>query len=100
MPHWQRTPFGEFFVILYTTIMTNYFPNSHNKFYNIQKEYNGRVYHSKKEADYACELDLLQRAGEIKWWIPQYKIDLIVNDKKIWSSAATQNLIQQFQHST
>lgn len=59
--------------------------NNTNKYYNIKKEYKGRVYHSKKEADYACELDLLQRANEIKWWIPQYKVDLSVNDSKICS---------------
>jgi len=37
------------------------------------------MYHSKKEAGYARELDLLYRAGEIKDWEGQYKLPLDVN---------------------
>ena len=39
-------------------------------------EYNGRVYPSKTQARRAMELDLLQRAGEVAWWIPEVTIDL------------------------
>ena len=50
-----------------------------NKYGNIERVYNGRIYHSKKEAEYAFELDIRKKAGEIKEWIPQYKINLKVN---------------------
>ncbi len=44
------------------------------------KDYNGRKYHSALEANYAMELDLRKKADEIKEIIPQYKIDIRVND--------------------
>ena len=47
------------------------------------RTYKNRVYDSKKEMYYAVELDLLQRAGEIKWWTPQIKFDLKAYDKKV-----------------
>jgi hypothetical protein len=50
-----------------------------NKFNAVKAEYLGRWYHSKGEAEYAMELDWRKRAGEIKEWIPQFKIDLKVN---------------------
>ena len=50
-----------------------------NKYNNQSKEYNGRYYHSKKEAAYAQELDLLKKAGEIKDWKPQHRVSLDVN---------------------
>lgn len=49
------------------------------KYGNRPQEYNGISYHSKKEADYAARLDLEKRAGEIKSWERQFKIDLRVN---------------------
>ena len=38
-----------------------------NKYKAIKQEFNGRVYHSKKEARYAQELELRKRIVEIKW---------------------------------
>lgn len=52
-----------------------------NKYNAIGNEYNGRWYHSKKEASYAAHLDLLLKAGEIKEVIPQFKIDIKINGK-------------------
>ena len=51
-----------------------------NKYNATTKDYNGRKYHSALEANYAMELDLRKKAGEIKKIIPQYKIDIRVND--------------------
>jgi len=50
-----------------------------NKYGAERKEYGGRIYHSKKEAGYARDLDLLKKAGEIKDWKPQHKLPLNVN---------------------
>lgn len=48
--------------------------------YKAQKQtFNGRSYHSKLEADYAFQLELRKKAGEIKEITPQYKLDLRVN---------------------
>lgn len=38
--------------------------------------YNGIRYASKAEARRAAELELLQRAGQVIWWIPQVTIRL------------------------
>jgi len=54
-----------------------------SKYGNETKIYNGRLYHSKREADYAAELDLLKRAGEIKEWTPQFKLSMDVRDHHI-----------------
>jgi len=54
-----------------------------NKYNAKIKEYNGRKYHSALEANYAMELDLRKKAGEIKKIIPQYKIDIRVKGKHI-----------------
>lgn len=56
---------------------------STNKFNAIKAEFNGRWYHSKGEAAYAMELEWRRKAGEIKEWLPQFKIDLTVNGKHI-----------------
>ena len=50
-----------------------------NKYGAIAKEYNGIIYHSKLEAQYAAELDLRLKAKEIKGWRRQVKISLDVN---------------------
>lgn len=44
-----------------------------------KKEYNGRKYDSKGEADYAKKLDFRKSIGEIKEIIPQYKIEIAIN---------------------
>lgn len=46
-----------------------------NKYKNIKQEYNGHRYDSQKEANKAYELDMLKRAGEIKDWSKQVKIE-------------------------
>lgn len=51
---------------------------SKNKFNAVRSEFLGRWYHSKGECEYAMELEWRRKAGEIKEWIPQYKIDLKV----------------------
>jgi len=53
--------------------------HSLNKFNAKRTTFLGRTYHSKGEASYAMELEFRRVAGEIKEWIPQYKIDLNVN---------------------
>jgi hypothetical protein len=54
-----------------------------NKYGSTKHEYNGRVYHSIKEANYAAELDLLVRSGEVQDWTPQERIDLKANGRHI-----------------
>lgn len=53
-----------------------WYGKTRSKYGNVEREYGGRVYHSKREAQEAMELDILKKAGEIKEIIPQYKIDL------------------------
>lgn len=55
----------------------------HNKYGSKKQTFQGRSYHSKKEAAYAIQLAWLKKAGEIQEIIPQYKIDLRVNGKHI-----------------
>lgn len=50
-----------------------------NKYGAKRQEYGGVQYHSKKEAGHAAELDLMQKAGLIKSWRRQERIDLSVN---------------------
>lgn len=50
-----------------------------NKFGAKGTKYNGRYYDSMLEANYAQQLDWEIKAGIIKEWIPQFKIDLSVN---------------------
>ena len=45
--------------------------------------YGGNYYPSQLEANKAFELDVLQKAGEIKAWSGQHKWNLYVNDYKI-----------------
>lgn len=52
---------------------------SSNKFKAKRQDYGGKWYHSKGEAAYAEELDWRMKAGEIKSWERQVKIDLKVN---------------------
>ena|SRR3972149_10728643 len=46
------------------------------KYKNMTKQFGGRSYDSKLEANFAEELEWRKKAGEIKEIIPQYKIDL------------------------
>ena len=54
-----------------------------NKYNAKTSLYNGRSYHSRKEASYAETLDWLKKSGEIKDWKPQKKIEIYVNGKHI-----------------
>ena len=54
-----------------------------SKYRSIKKFYDGRLYHSKKEAAYAQQLDIRKVAGELKAITPQFRIPLAVNDIKI-----------------
>lgn len=55
----------------------------YNKYKAEKQTFGGRSYHSKKEADYAVNLEWRKKAGEIKEIIPQYKLDIRVNGKHI-----------------
>ena len=44
---------------------------SKTKFGNVRTNYNNRTYSSKAEAEWAKSLDILQRAGKIRFWLPQ-----------------------------
>lgn len=48
------------------------------KYGNVEQEYDGITYHSKKEAMYAWELDIRKKAKDIKSWERQVKIELDV----------------------
>lgn len=50
-----------------------------NKYRAKKQEYDGKWYHSRGEAAYAQELDWREKAGEIKSWERQVKIELKVN---------------------
>lgn len=54
-----------------------------SKYGAIRTEYNGKKYHSKREAAYAQELDLRVRAGELTSWDSQYRIPLRVNGELV-----------------
>jgi hypothetical protein len=49
------------------------------KYHSIKSEYKGRKYDSRKEANYAFQLDARKQLGEVKEWEPQYRFDIIVN---------------------
>lgn len=56
-----------------------------NKYGNKRTEYNGTTYDSKREAEYARELDLLLHEvnGKLASWERQVPVPIIVNGKKI-----------------
>jgi hypothetical protein len=56
-----------------------YFQTKGNKYHSTKAEYNGFVYHSKKEAAYAQELDLRVKAKDIRSWERQKRLSLDVN---------------------
>lgn len=53
------------------------------KYGNTKTWYGTRVFHSKKEADYAAVLDMRLRAKDIIAWEPQVRIPLIVEGEKV-----------------
>jgi hypothetical protein len=54
-----------------------------SKFHNIPSRYNGRLYHSKFEMEYAMILDDMKKHKEIVSWSPQFVLRLDVNGKHI-----------------
>ncbi len=54
-----------------------------SKFGAKRARYGNYVYHSRKEARYAAELDLRVKAGELKGWLRQVPIRLEVNGKHV-----------------
>jgi len=56
-----------------------YIQKSGNKYHAQSTIYNNVSYHSKFEAAYAASLDIMVKAGEIKSWERQIKLDLKVN---------------------
>jgi hypothetical protein len=50
---------------------------SYKKYGNNKTEYNGIKYDSKFEAGVACDLEMMKRAGEIKDFDTQFKIECI-----------------------
>lgn len=59
--------------------MTYFQRKSNNKFNAKGTRYNDQFFHSKGEAGYAMKLDWRLKAGEIKSYERQVKIDLVVN---------------------
>jgi len=57
--------------------------NRQNKYGNKGKFYNGRMYDSTFEANYAETLDWRKKAGEIQEIVPQFKLELRVDDDHI-----------------
>lgn len=51
-------------------------PKKRNKYGATKTEYNGRKFDSWIEAEYARELDLLIKAGEVSSWEPQHVIKI------------------------
>lgn len=60
-----------------------------SKFKNIKTVYDGREYHSQKEANYAADLDRLKKAADKKdrviSWEPQVEFKIVINGHKICS---------------
>jgi len=60
--------------------MTSHPFTKRNKFHAKRTEFNGRIYDSKKEANYAAQLELLKRGKVITEYICQPRYDIIIND--------------------
>lgn len=67
---------------MYSTFNKKTF-RSKGRYMNHSKYYQGRMYDSIREANHAEELDWRIKEGEVKEVIPQFKIDLRVNDRHI-----------------
>lgn len=61
----------------------NWLIKNYSKYHNIKTEYNGIKYDSKKEAQFAQDLDMLKRAGEIKDWKRQIAFKMVVEGEII-----------------
>src|SRR3990167_1719668 len=58
-----------------------YRQKSANKYHAESVFYNGHKFDSKAECGYGMDLDLRQKAGEIRSWEPHVRLDLRVNGK-------------------
>lgn len=62
-------------------------PKVLSKYRNVQTEYNGFKFMSKKEAEYAMQLDFMKKAkaprDRVLSWVPQVPFQVILNGKKI-----------------
>lgn len=56
-----------------------FYVKTYNKFGAKSTEYDGKIYHSKLEASYAADLDLMLKAKQIKAWERQVPLRLDVN---------------------
>lgn len=54
-----------------------------NKYGAKKAKYKDRIYDSTLECNYAQQLDWRKKAGEIKRWESQYKLELKINDRHI-----------------
>lgn len=54
-----------------------------NKYKAKTSNYNGFNYDSKKEAEYAMQLDWLVKAKQVKHWERQHKIDITIEGEHI-----------------
>lgn len=63
-----------------------------NKYHNKRTDYNGRMYDSKKEANHAAQLDMQRLASDpaqkVLKVVPQYRMNLLVNGKKVGAYVA------------
>lgn len=66
-----------------------YWQKRENKFGAKTATFDGRTYHGIKEANYAAELDLRVRAGELREWRPHVPIELRVNGERFASTRWT-----------
>lgn len=55
----------------------------HDEQGKLDRTYKGVLYHSKRECEYAQELDILQRAGKIAGWQRQKAYRLAINGQEI-----------------
>ena len=65
-----------------------------SKYHNTPSQYKGRLYHSKKEAEYAMILDDMVKHKEIDSWEPQFTLKLDVNGKHICNYIADFKVIK------
>lgn len=54
-----------------------------NKYNAVRTNYNGYNYASKLEARQAAELDILKKAGRIKDWDRQFKVEVYYKDRQL-----------------
>ena len=68
-------------------LKTNPRQDRRSKYGNLKTEYNGTVFHSKKEAEYAQRLDFMKRATSLRDRVTSYDMQVpfqvIMNGKKI-----------------